>query len=68
MPLEAAPNPLAELIRRPARNTQELSGEQPNISQPRPTIALDAAPVVVDVRSLGPQVPQGENFPGDAAP
>lgn len=48
--LEAAPNPLAELLARPSKNSQEISAEVPNIEgrQRNRMAEIPAAPVVSD--------------------
>jgi hypothetical protein len=50
--------PLAELMSRPTKNTQVISGVVPDINAPRPAIEVPAAPTVVDVRTLGPMAEQ----------
>jgi hypothetical protein len=50
----APPNVLAELMARPAKNSQTITGIVPGPDGSKPTIQIPAAPVVVDVRRVGP--------------
>jgi hypothetical protein len=56
----AAPtNTLAELMSRPTKNTVEIQRQTFPETRPVTRIELDPAPII-DVRTLGPQVPRGD--------